>query len=182
MSRTALHLVASMLTRRTKSLCNTNIRCEYFTDSPSFRWTLISCFSMQFQWACYLFTLHVSRCEACRALAWSQSCPLFARPYSARTAAVFDRIRQHCRAAQNSAPKKLKSWTLNPFSPQPLLCTPPSIPHHLCIIYTMSGRQGGKAKPLKAPKKQNKDLDEDVSRRSSDALDDVDMRQGELTE
>ena len=27
----------------------------------------------------------------------------------------------------------------------------------------MSGRQGGKAKPLKAPKKQNKELDEDVS-------------------
>ncbi|CAK9783600.1 unnamed protein product [Cutaneotrichosporon oleaginosum] len=25
----------------------------------------------------------------------------------------------------------------------------------------MSGRQGGKAKPLKAPKKQNKELDED---------------------
>lgn len=26
----------------------------------------------------------------------------------------------------------------------------------------MSGRQGGKAKPLKAPKKQNKELDEEV--------------------
>ena len=31
----------------------------------------------------------------------------------------------------------------------------------------MSGRQGGKAKPLKAPKKQNKELDEDVSESAS---------------
>lgn len=29
------------------------------------------------------------------------------------------------------------------------------------IIQTMSGRQGGKAKPLKAPKKKNQDLDDD---------------------
>lgn len=35
-------------------------------------------------------------------------------------------------------------------------------PRHIARSYTnMSGRQGGKAKPLKAPKKQNKELDED---------------------
>lgn len=41
-------------------------------------------------------------------------------------------------------------------------------PRHIARSYTnMSGRQGGKAKPLKAPKKQNKELDEDVSTRGA---------------
>lgn len=31
----------------------------------------------------------------------------------------------------------------------------------LHLIAKMSGREGGKKKPLKAPKKENKDLDED---------------------
>ncbi|GAC97802.1 hypothetical protein PHSY_005390 [Pseudozyma hubeiensis SY62] len=38
----------------------------------------------------------------------------------------------------------------------------PHLSLHTSFAYTsMSGRQGGKAKPLKAPKKQNKELDED---------------------
>lgn len=38
------------------------------------------------------------------------------------------------------------------------------IAHYPTNYYTMSGRQGGKAKPLKAPKKKNQDFDdEDVA-------------------
>lgn len=45
-----------------------------------------------------------------------------------------------------------------------LLVYDPRISPYTPFAYTsMSGRQGGKAKPLKAPKKQNKELDEDVS-------------------